>query len=65
MITDLQEKFSHLSRVVDDLSLIVARQDTEIEQLNKRVTMLMQREAGREAEAGGSEVFADQKPPHW
>ncbi|HBQ36319.1 MAG TPA: SlyX protein [Rhodobacteraceae bacterium] len=64
-ITRLQEQISHLMRSVDDLSDIVARQETEISVLDNRVRMLMQREAGREADAGGSVVMTDQRPPHW
>jgi len=64
-IKTLEEQIAHLVRVVDDLSDIIARQDTEVTLLNKRVQMLMEREARREADSGGSEAFIDQKPPHW
>jgi SlyX protein len=64
-LTHLEEKIAHLTRAVDDLSDIVTRQDTEIARLTHRVAMLMEREAGRELDAGGSVPLADQKPPHW
>jgi len=63
--TQLEERIAHLERVADDLSEVVARQDGEIAQLTRRVEMLLQREAEREFDAGGSVPLADQKPPHW
>ncbi len=62
---ELEEQMAHLVRVVDDLSDVVARQDGEIAKLTKRVEMLMNREATREFDAGGTVPLADQKPPHW
>jgi SlyX protein len=50
---------------VDDLSDIVARQEGEISRLTYRVQMLMEREAGRETDAGGSATMIDQRPPHY
>jgi SlyX protein len=63
--TRLEERIAHLIRAVDDLSDTVARQDAEIARLTRRVEMLMQREAGREAEASGGIVLGDEKPPHY
>ena len=63
--TNLEEQLAHLSRTVDDLSDIVARQEGEINKLAYRVQMLMEREAGREMDAGGSAPMADQRPPHY
>ncbi|WP_062563718.1 SlyX family protein [Paracoccus aminovorans] len=60
----LEEAVAHLSRVVDDLSEVVARQEREIVRLSRRVGLLMEREAEREAE-GGTIPLADQRPPHW
>ncbi len=64
-ITQLQEQVAYLIKTVDDLSDVVARQEKDIELLNDRVRILMEREASREAEAGGSVVLSDQRPPHW
>ena len=64
-IIPLEEQIAHLTRVVDDLSDIIARQEGEITALTNRVRMLMEREAGREADAGGSVALGDQRPPHW
>jgi SlyX protein len=58
-------ELAHLRRAVDDLSDVVARQSREIDQLARRVGMLLEREAEREAAGGGSIPLADQRPPHW
>ncbi|RLJ59355.1 SlyX protein [Litoreibacter meonggei] len=63
--TKLEEKIAHLTRSVEDMSDIVARQETEIATLTRRVEMLMQRSAEAELDVGGSAVLADQRPPHW
>jgi SlyX protein len=63
-LTRLEEQIAHLTRVTDDLSEIVARQETEIARLSRLVGLLTEREAEREAE-GGAIPLADQKPPHW
>ena len=62
---DIEEKLAHLLRQVDDLSDVVARQSREIDVLNRRVEMLMRREAERQSEGGGGHVFTDEKPPHY
>ncbi|SIS98702.1 SlyX family protein [Paracoccus saliphilus] len=64
-IEHLEEALAHLTRLTDDLSDVIARQDTEIARLTRRVEMLMRAEAEREAEAGGTVPLADQRPPHW
>lgn len=63
-IERLEEAVAHLTRMADDLSAIVARQEGDIARLARRVGMLMEREAEREAEGGGVPL-ADQRPPHW
>lgn len=62
--TGLEERLAHLIRAVDDLSDVVARQEREIAVLTRRVAMLLEREAEREA-AALSAAPADQRPPHW
>lgn len=64
-ITHLEEQIAHLTRTVDDLSDIVSRQENEIAVATRRLAMLMEREAGREMDAGGSVPLADQRPPHY
>lgn len=61
----LEEKLAHLIRTVDDLSDVVAAQQTEIDRLTRRVAMLMQREGERDAQGGEGVILADQRPPHW
>lgn len=60
----LEEAVAHLTRVVEDLSEVAARQEREIARLARRIGLLMEREAEREAE-GGTIPLADQQPPHW
>lgn len=64
-ITQLEEQVAHLTRVVDDLSDIIARRETEIDKLTRRMAMLMEREAQREVDDGGTAPIGDQRPPHW
>lgn len=65
MSQHLEEQISHLTRTVEELSDVVARQETELALATRRIAMLMEREAGRDLDAGGSVPLADQKPPHW
>ncbi len=62
---EIEEKLAHLIRTVDDLSDVVARQAAEISHLTRRVEMLTQREAEREAQGSGGVVLGDERPPHY
>ncbi|MEM1076632.1 MAG: SlyX family protein [Pseudomonadota bacterium] len=62
---DLEEKIAHLTRTVEELSDVVARQSDEISVLQRRVIMLMQREGEREAEGSGGVVLGNERPPHY
>lgn len=64
-LIDLEEQIAHLTRTVEDLSDIVARQEKDLARAEARIAMLMQREAAREYDAGGTVPLADQRPPHW
>ncbi len=64
-VTHIEEQIAHLTKTVEDLSDIVARQENELAVATRRLAMLMEREAGREMDAGGSVPLADQRPPHW
>ncbi len=64
-INPIEEQVAHLTRVVDDLSDIIARQEGELAILTNRVRMLMEREATREEDASGGVTLGDQRPPHW
>ena len=61
----LEEGIAHLTRMVEELSDVVARQEHEIVRLKSRVGMLLEREAEREVADGSSIPLADQRPPHW
>lgn len=61
----LEERLSHLIHSVDEMSDVIARQDREIDLLKARVTMLMQREADRQADQTGGIVLGDERPPHY
>ena len=63
--THLEEQIAHLTKTEEELSDIVARQEIELEQATRRLAMLMEREAARELDAGGTVPLADQRPPHW
>lgn len=62
-MSEIEEMLAHLERLVDDLNEIVARQDGDIAVLKRKVAMLMEREAAREADGGV--VLGDETPPHY
>ena len=62
-LTQLEETVAHLTRVTDELSDVIARQEGEIAVLKRRVEMLMRREAEREASEGGVVFGGDEPPP--
>ncbi len=62
-LIDIEERVAHLVRAVDDLSGIVARQERELDVLSRRIALLMEREAERQAET--QVPLADTPPPHW
>jgi SlyX protein len=64
-ITELEETAAHLTREVEELSGIVARQADEIAMLTRKVQLLMEREAQREAAEGVAVVMGDERPPHY
>ncbi len=61
----LEEQIAHLTRSVEDLSDVVAKQQDEIDRLTRRVEMLMRREGEREAAGSGGVMIADERPPHY
>ena len=61
----LEEKISHLTRTVEELSDVIARQDRELAVLTRRVDLLLEREATRESDGGGGVVLGDERPPHY
>jgi len=65
MSVDLEERLAHLEKLTDELNQVVASQASEIAMLTKRVTMLLELEAAREAEGAGGVVLGDEVPPHY
>ena len=63
-LTQLEDKIAHLMITVFELSDIVAKQSRDIDVLQRRAQMLMEREAAREFDQGGSVPLADQRPTH-
>ncbi|MEM7596570.1 MAG: SlyX family protein [Pseudomonadota bacterium] len=64
-MSQIEETIAHLTRTVEELSDIIARQQSEIDTLTRRVQMLLEREAERQSEGGGGIVMGDERPPHW
>jgi SlyX protein len=60
----LEAAVADLLRTVADLSDAAARQAAAIDTLERRVAMLMQREAAQMAEEGGGVLIGDDRPPH-
>ena len=60
----LEERVAHLMAAVEDLSDVVARQGREIEGLERRVRVLLEREAARDS-ALGEAPEGNVRPPHW
>ena len=61
----IEEQIAHLTRIVDDLSEVVARQERELALMMRRVQLLLEREATREVDQGGSVPLGDERPPHY
>lgn len=61
----LEEQIAHLTKTVDELSAVAARQQDEIDRLTRKVEMLMQREVAREQEGTGGVLLGDERPPHY
>ncbi|OYU40665.1 MAG: SlyX protein [Pseudorhodobacter sp. PARRP1] len=62
-ITALEERIAHLTRTVEDLSDVVARQSKDLERLLRLTQLLAEREAEREG--NGQAPEANVRPPHW
>jgi len=64
-LTRAEEQIAHLTRTVEDLSDVMSAQSRDVTRLTRLVSLLMEREAEREMQAGGTIPLADQKPPHY
>ena len=63
--TQTEEQLAHLTRSVDEMSDIIARQEKELALLTNQVRLLMEREQERQQDAGGHVVLGDERPPHY
>lgn len=63
--TRLEEALAHQSALLEELNDVITSQASEIDLLNRRVAMLMQRAAEQEADNLSGAPLADQRPPHW
>ena len=60
----LEEALAHLTRLTDELSEVIARQDRDLARVTRRLDQLLA-EAERQADAAGSVALAAQRPPHY
>ena len=65
MTQALEEKIAHLTHTVDDLSDVMAKQDSELRRLTVLVDYLAQRARSRETDGGGGIILGDERPPHY
>ncbi len=65
MTQALEEQIAHLTRTVEELSDVVAKQDAELRRLTGIVDLLAQRARDREADGGGGVILGDERPPHY
>ena len=64
-LRQIEETLAHVTRLAEELSDVVARQEVALTRMERRIGMLMAREAEREADSSGAVPLADQRPPHW
>jgi SlyX protein len=64
-LTRIEERLAETERMAEELSALVHAQAAEIDRLTRRVALLMEREAEREADGAGTVPLADKPPPHW
>tara|TARA_B110000114_G_scaffold103298_1_gene108729 strand:- start:78 stop:284 length:207 start_codon:yes stop_codon:yes gene_type:complete len=61
----LEEKIAHLTRTVEELSDVMAKQDSELRRLSLIVDHLAQRARGREVDGDSVFILGDERPPHY
>ena len=64
-LTALEEQVAYLTRTVEDLSDVLARQAKTLDIAERRLGLLLEAEAARQADGEGAVALADQRPPHW
>ena len=65
MTQALEEQIAYLTLTVEELSDVMAKQDSELRRLTLIVDHLVQRTAGREPDGGGAAILGDERPPHY
>ncbi|MCF6305548.1 MAG: SlyX family protein [Rhodobacteraceae bacterium] len=61
----LEEQLAHQSALMDELNNVVTTQASQIDILQRRITLLMKRAAEQESDSISGVPVQDQKPPHW
>ncbi len=61
----LEEQLAHQSALMDELNQVVTTQASQIDILQRRITLLMKRAAEQESDSISGVPVQDQKPPHW
>ena len=64
MTDALEEQIAHLTRAMEDLSDVVAKQDSELRHLTQLVENFGKKIQGPDSESG-SIIFSDERPPHY
>ena len=64
MTDALEEQIAHLTRAMEDLSDVVAKQDSELRHLTQLVENFRKKIQGPDPESGGI-IFSDERPPHY
>ncbi len=64
-LNKLEELLSHQSAMIEELNSVVTGQSSQIDILQRRVSLLMKRAAEQEFDNMPGGAPTDQKPPHW
>ncbi len=62
-LIDLEIRYTHMEDLVNELNLIVAKQQTVIEGLQREVVMLVQ--SNSKSDVQGGRTAKDEVPPHY
>ena len=63
-LTDLEIKIAHQDHTIEELHQVIYRQQKEIEQIEKKLSVLIQK--FQEQQDGSPDIGpGDQKPPHY
>ena len=61
--TALESRIAHLERTIEELSDVIARQDRDMQKMERKLDLLIERQG--QPEADGGVFLGDQRPPHW